>query len=592
MIFYDFEVFKNDWLVVLIDPINKKQFTIINNPDELEKIYNEYKKDIWVGYNSRNYDQYILKAILCGFNPKDMNDHIIKYKQHGFTFSSLLIRYPLINYDVAMINDGGLKTLEGYLGNNIKETSVPFDIDRKLTDEEIIETVQYCTHDVEQTIEVFLLRKSEFESQMDLINTFKLPLFKVGKTKAQLTADILEAKRWYEWNDEFDITIPTTLRIEKYKDILNWYKNPLNRDYNKKLEIEVAGVPHLFAWGGLHGGRKKYSSEGYFINVDVASYYPALMIEYDYLSRNVKDKSKYVNIRDTRLELKAKKDPKQQPFKIVLNGCYGAMKDKNNNLYDPLMANNVCVSGQLFLLDLIEKLEPYAEIIQSNTDGILIKMPTKYSINEWYKLIDDVCYEWENRTKMKLEFDEFVKVYQKDVNNYVIIDRLGNYKSKGSYVKKLNSLYYDLPIVNKALINYLLKKIPVEKTINECNELKEFQKIVKVSSKYSYGLYNPKIELKKIRDTSGKLKTVKIFSGGEKLNEKCFRVFASVDNINDGTIYKVKNENKNPEKFADTPEVCFIYNHNINDEAVNIKLNKKWYIELAKKRLRDFGVIV
>ena len=36
-------------------------------------------------------------------------------------------------------------------------------------------------------------------------------------------------------------------------------------------------------------------------------------------------------------------------MKIVLNGTYGASKDKHNNLYDPLMANNVCVAGQLLI---------------------------------------------------------------------------------------------------------------------------------------------------------------------------------------------------------------------------------------------------
>lgn len=57
-------------------------------------------------------------------------------------------------------------------------------------------------------------------------------------------------------------------------------------------------------------------------------------------------------------------------MKIVLNSTYGILKDKNNPLYDPLMSNNVCVTGQLLLLDLIEKVEPYCQLIQSNTDGI------------------------------------------------------------------------------------------------------------------------------------------------------------------------------------------------------------------------------
>lgn len=589
MVFFDFETFKYDWLVVLIDVIDKTETIIVNNKEQLESYYNDHKNKIWIGYNNKNYDNYILKGILCGFNPKEINDFIILQKMPGYKFSSVLNQIKLISYDVANVNDGGLKSLEGFRGANIHESSIPFDIDRKLTDEEIQETIKYCKNDVVETIEVFLKRKDDFDSQLSLVTTFQLPLSYISKTKVQLTAIILNANRVHGRNDEFDISFPDTLRIEKYKEVLQWYKNPLNRDYGKELNIDVAGVNHTFAWGGLHGAKEKYLDTGYFLNVDVASYYPALMIEYDYLSRNVSDKNKYREIRDTRLKYKAEKNPLQAPFKIVLNGTYGAMKDINNNLYDPLQANNVCVGGQLLLLDLIEKLEPYAEIIQSNTDGILIKMPKNQNKDKWFELVDDICYEWEKRSRMELEFEEFSKVFQKDVNNYILVKSDGTYKSKGAYVKKLSALDYDLPIINKAIVDYFVKNIPVEKTINECNELKEFQKIVKVSYKYKYGLYNPTIETRKIKE-NGKSKTVNIFVGGIKQNEKCFRVFASTDVFNHGGIYKVKNESKNPEKFANTPDICFIDNESMEGKKIPDYLDKDWYIKLAKKRLEDFGV--
>ena len=118
------------------------------------------------------------------------------------------------------------------------------------------------------------------------------------------------------------------------------------------------------------------------------------------------------------------------------------------------------------MLDLIEKLETYCDIIQTNTDGVLIKL-RKY---EDYELIDDICYQWEQRTMLQLEFEEYAKVFQGDVNNYIVVDHEGNYKSKGAYVKKLSRIDYDLPIINKALINYMVKNIPIEKTINDCDD--------------------------------------------------------------------------------------------------------------------------
>ena len=152
LIFYDFEVFKNDWLVVILDMDAQKEYVIVNEPDLLKALYELHKTDIWCGYNSRNYDQFILRAILLDFNPKEVNDWIIKKDKSGWMFSNTFWQIPLNNYDVMPNPPIGLKTMEGMMGNDIKESDVNFDIDRKLTSAEIAETVKYCRHDVEQTV--------------------------------------------------------------------------------------------------------------------------------------------------------------------------------------------------------------------------------------------------------------------------------------------------------------------------------------------------------------------------------------------------------------------------------------------------------
>lgn len=358
---YDFEVFKYDWLVVIINPYERSVTKICNDVEQLKKYYEEHKNEIWIGYNNNHYDQWIMKAILCGFNPKEVNDFIINDKKYGWQFSSLFRNIYMVNYDVATRIDGGLKSLEGFMGNDIRETSVPFDIDRKLTAGEIAETFKYCTHDVEQTIGVFLERKADFDAQIGLIKMFKLPLHYISKTKAQLSAAILDAHR-KPHDDEFDIDFPNTMKIEKYKHVVDWYRN--NRDYSKSLTTTVAGIETQFGWGGIHSAKPKYFGTGYFLNMDVASLYPSLMIRYNLHSRNIADPQKFVDIYKTRLKYKAEKNPLQAPLKIVINSTYGCMKDKNNPLYDPLMANKVCIYGQLLLLDLIEKLEDHCEVVQ------------------------------------------------------------------------------------------------------------------------------------------------------------------------------------------------------------------------------------
>lgn len=572
--FYDFEVFKYDWLVVIINPIARTKKVIWNDSGALETYYEEHKNEIWIGYNSNHYDQYILKGILCDFDPKKINDFIIVDNMKGWQFSSLLRKIPLNNYDVMIRGDGGLKSLEGFMGNNIKETSVSFNIDRKLTQAERDETERYCTHDVEQTIEVFLQkeRKAEFDSRLALINMFKLGISCISKSQAQLAAIILQANRVRDFDDEWDIRLPKTLQLKKYKVVADWFLNKENHDYTKSLNIDIAGCPHTFAWGGVHGALKKYihtcKSDEIMIMADVSQLYPFLMMVYRLLSRNVPEEG-YEILEDTirtSLRLKAEgKKVEREPYKRFNNIIYGAEGDKTNAMYDPLHRNLVCVFGQLLILDLIEKIEPFTELIQSNTDGILVKLKRKD-----FERFDEVVYEWEQRTGLMMEFDYYESVFQKDVNNYVVVGYDGKYKTKGAYVKSLTNLDYDLAIVNKAIIDYMINGKHPRITIDECDDMRMFQKIVKLTNKYKCVRHNQ-----------------------TDYTEKCFRVFASTS-IRDSFIGKVKIKKgvEVAEKFANTPERCFILNDDIKNCAIWNKLDKEWYVNLAIERLNQFGIEV
>lgn len=568
MLFYDFEVFKYDWLVVVMDTAEKKTHVIINSPEQLEALYKANIKNIWTGFNSRHYDQYILKGILCGFDPKKINDYIIEKGNPGWKFSTLFRQFPLWNYDVMLGTDVGLKSFEGFMGNDIKETSVPFNLDRKLTPEEIEETVKYCKHDVEQTMQVFLRRTEEFNTMMYFIKHFGLSMDCISKTKAQLAAEILGGNRkGADFNDEFQFPILDCLRLNKYKHIAEWYANPENHDYEKKQEKQiVAGVEHTFAWGGGHGARAKYSADGVFLIIDVTAYYPSLQKKYHFGYRVMNHPENFEFIHDSNIAYKRKGDKKaRQPFKIMDNAISGQMKQKSSALYDPMSNNSICINGQLLLLDLVEHIEPYCELIQNNTDGIIVKLK---DYEHDFDILDDVVYEWEQRTGMKMDFDTFIgTIYQKDVNNYLLIDRqTGAVKAKGGYVMKLNDLSYDLPIINKAIVDYMISGIPVSRTINDCQDLREFQLVSRISSKYTHILY-----------------------GDVPIKERCIRIFAS-QNSSDPGVKKVHAVNKNAAKIQNSPEHCFIFNDDVKGVSVPDRLDRQWYINLANKRLEDFGV--
>lgn len=85
--------------------------------------------------------------------------------------------------------------------------------------------------------------------------------------------------------------------------------------------------------------------------------YPSLMIRYNYFSRALINPQKYVTIYNDRIAYKKAGDPRANALKLCLNSSYGLLKDQYAASYDPQMANNICVAGQLLLLDLMEHVE-------------------------------------------------------------------------------------------------------------------------------------------------------------------------------------------------------------------------------------------
>ena len=594
---YDFEVFRYNWMVVIADLVAEKEEVIIDDSKKMKSFYESHKDYLWVGFNSSAYDQWILKSILAGYNPYDMNEHLITKKMKGWQFSDSLRDYKLYNYDCYLENKGSLKRLEGYMGSSIHESSVDFRIDRPLTEDEIKETVKYCRHDVSETIKVFCKRKSEFDALFSLIKLYNLPLEDITKTKAQCSATVLGAEK-HEYDDEWNFPLEKECieGIKKYTNVVDWFSSSESRVPNAELNVIVGGCPCTFAQGGVHGAIKNYFEKGRFLCADVASLYPSEMIQYNLLSRSAKNKDRYIEIYHKRLQLKAEGKKKEQaPYKIVLNATYGIQNFKYSPMYDPQRAHRVCFLGQLALLDLSEKVEHLGQISQLNTDGLYIKInETKGCEEEFYR----ICEDWEKRYRLNLEFDVVKALYQKDVNNYIEVyekvDKNGNpiIKAKGAMVKDLSELDYDLPIVNFAIRAYFVYGVPPEKTVQDNNNLIDFQKIYHVSSLYDRALKNCTFSKESyIKEETGRKNTRTVWNNDGIIfeTERTFRVFASKDQ-NEGALYKQK-IGKNPEKFAGSPEHCFIENGNIVgktcEEYIDV-LDKQWYINEAYRRIRQF----
>ena len=604
-VFHDFEVFMYDWLVVLIDPINKIKTIIVNNRNALREYYESHKECVWVGYNNKHYDAAIMKGILNGYDPKEISDKLIAEGKKPFEIARDydFNKIKLYSYDVMAKKQPpeSLKLLEGFMGNDIEETEVDFNLDRPLTKEEILKSVRYCIHDVEQTVEVFRYRIDDFNAQISLIETFGFPFEYVSKTKGQITACVTDCEK-QPHDDEFDVTILPCINLGKYEYVRDWftrflqlkdYKSMLpdtpenkhilskgmqikkNKDSRTSFKTNICGIPHTFGWGGLHGcSDEPVHVYGNLYHSDIGSYYPSEMLGWNFLTRNSKHPEKFREVYDTRMALKkAGKKKEQAPYKIILNSQYGITKDKYSAAYDPVQANNICINGQLMIVDLLDKLESKLgdkfELIQSNTDGIVVKLAEDERTEKLYR---HICDEWCARTKLTFAHEKWGGIIQKDVNNYLAFsrpDENGKMKiieQKGAYLKENNPLDNDLPILNKALVEYMYNKTPVEDTINGCNDMIMFQSIYRLSGDCKFAWHN-----------------------GEYLTNKTYRVFASKEKKNDTYLGKCKEMNGKADKFQDCPEHCFIYNQYIKDIPMSIKLDKGWYIEMAKERLAMFG---
>lgn len=161
------------------------------------------------------------------------------------------------------------------------------------------------------------------------------------------------------------------------------------------------------------------------------------------------------------------KDNKQQIYKILLNSTFGALKSEFNDLFDPVMSNDICVNGQLILTDLIMSLRGCSELIQSNTDGILIKYKDKD-----LETIKEKCAEWELNYNLKLDYEYVTKIVQRDVNNYILKTADGKIKGKGIFANFDGGNFEknNMTVVDIVLKEYYINGKDIRETITQMIE--------------------------------------------------------------------------------------------------------------------------
>ena len=581
---YDAEVFKHDFIVGFKDKETGEYYHFHNNNEGLRDFVTE--DAIYCGFNTKGYDQFIIKAIVAGFSPeevKQVNDWIISGNQ-GWQcplLNDIYFRFNNVDIMDDMQMGLSLKAIEGHLGLDIEETEVDFNLDRPLTQDELAQTGKYNCADLDATERVTDIRKDYLNNKIYLGGMKGIsPTKALAMTNAKLCAVYLDAYRKGERDDEREYKYPENLRREYIpQEVFDFFDRlydesiPDDELFKSKLNIFVGDCPVTLGFGGIHGAipfHREEEKDGRLIrNYDVASYYPHLMVYYGYTSRNIPDPEIYANMLNERMKAKKSGDiATANALKLVANTTYGAMLNKYNDLYDPLMGRSVCITGQLFLLELSQHLIKECStlrIVQLNTDGIMVS----FDESEYDKVLE-ITKEWEQRTRFELEEDKIKRIVQKDVNNYVEIPYKGKPKIKGGYLVRgiapagAFNINNNMTIVAKAIVEYFVNDVPVEETINKCNDIFEFQIIAKAGAKYKEAYH---------------------LVDGEKIPvQKVNRIYATNDESY-GKIYKIKAENDSIAKIESLPEHCIIDNDN---QLTIDKVDRTFYIELAKKRINDY----
>jgi len=581
---FDCEVFAYDWLFVFKD-VDNGEYTVIHNDNEAVKDFMK-TSPLLAGFNNKHYDQFILKAVCSDATPeqiKELSDYVIVHGEVGWQHP--LVRDCKVYFEQFDLFDDcqaglSLKAIEAHLGMDIRESEVDFNIDRPLTEEELEETIFYCKHDVDATEKLYHLRKNYIENKLMLGRAKGIEDNKaLYMTNAKLTAAYLDAQP-KEHDDERQYVYPDNLLREYIPDEVfeffnRLYDTSLSDEvvFTSKLNFDIGECQVTLGYGGIHGAiptyREKSTETRSIRNRDVASYYPHLMTLDGYCSRSIPDPESYAVMLETRMQAKKSGDKATaNALKLVANTTYGAMLNKYNDLFDPLMGRSVCITGQLRLLELTNHLVaecPTLKVVQLNTDGIMVSLDD--CDLETY---DAICQEWQDRTGFELEEDCIAEIVQKDVNNYVEIATDGSTKIKGGYLVRgiapagAFNINNNATIVAKALLDYFAKGIPVADTIESCNEMLSFQLVAKASSKYSSAF--------------------QIVGEEEVPIQKCNRVYATKDRRY-GTLYKVHSETGASAKIAGLPPHCLIDN---NNELSIEMIDKSWYVRLAEKYVKDF----
>lgn len=525
---YDIEVLKGcfTYTDINIQTEEVTQFVIHPERDERIRLFH-YLREIegnMIGFNNVNFDYPVLHKFLDKFYWETRETSQLLFDLHELAETIINVQNAVdFNKSVAIrTKDVIIPQIDlfkiWHYNNKARQTSLKsleismnfpnvmeMPISHKkeiITEEEIEQILKYNLNDVLATYEFYKKSLDKIKLRNNIKQQYNLPCinFSDSKIGEQLTLKLYcdeTAKDFWEVKEQrtnrafinlgdiiFDYI---QFNSAEFNKLLDKYKQKVIVETKGAVEESVIhkGFKYDFGSGGIHGAIKSgvYKSDSEYIikSCDVASLYPSLAVVNRLYPEHLGESfcTVYKRILDLRVLAKSNGDNVMSDgFKLALNSVYGKSNDVNSFLYDPKYTMSITINGQLLLTMLAESLckIPDSTMIMINTDGIEIKIPRIYE-----KLYCEICEDWQKKTNLVLEYQDYEKMVIADVNTYSALGFNGKYKYKGRF--EIDKVVGSEPAYHKdnsfriipiALSNYFFNKIPVEESIKNHKNIYDF----------------------------------------------------------------------------------------------------------------------
>ena len=462
-----------------------------------------------VGFNSNDYDIVMAQMSLyrpnCNYLKQISNDII----QNQLKYWVSIKKYKLtkVNYNhIDLIEVAPLKGSLKLYGARLHCPTIqklPYHHETELTWEQKDNVKNYCFNDLDVTDLLLDELRKPIELRYQLSDKYNVDTR--SKSDAQIAEEVIKAelkhvgifatKPKVDFNEPVSFTTPAFInfKTKQLQDILKLVESCefyLGADGKLSLpkqlqnqHIKINKSEYKLAKGGLHSREKselhRETDDLFISDFDMESFYPKIILNEKLFPKHLGEAflEAYEKIVNERVSAKRSENkPVADSLKIVINGLFGKFGNSYSIVFSPKLLIQVTLTGQLFLLMLIELMETNGiTVISANTDGIILK----YNKNERDKVLNLIKHV-EETVHFKTEETRYKTVASRDVNNYIAIKHNDEIKAKGCYAEvgsALNSKLSKNPqsvICSKAIWYLLAHDTPIEETINNCNDITQF----------------------------------------------------------------------------------------------------------------------